>query len=172
MKRFFAVAKGWENKGINLPTRQTKYSAGYDIEAAEDIEIPSIWSFLFDMNIVFDVKKQVEKLFKPIIVHTGVKVSMYEDEVFVVHVRSSMGIKHHLKLANGTGIIDSDYYNNPNNDGEIMIALHNYGLTTKRIAKGERIAQGVFMKYYTVSDEQNLKERLGGIGSTGNLALA
>ena len=40
-KRGFEIAKGWEDKGINLPIRKTKYSAGYDMEAAEDVVIPS-----------------------------------------------------------------------------------------------------------------------------------
>ena len=34
--RGFEIAKGFEDENINLPVRKTKYSAGYDIEAAED----------------------------------------------------------------------------------------------------------------------------------------
>ena len=40
-KRGFEIAKGFENSNINLPVRKTKYSAGYDIEAAEDTVIQS-----------------------------------------------------------------------------------------------------------------------------------
>ena len=39
--RGFEIAKGFEDKKINLPIRKTKGAAGYDIEAAEDTVIPS-----------------------------------------------------------------------------------------------------------------------------------
>lgn len=42
-KRGFEVISAYEGKGINVPKRSTKHSAGYDFEAAEDIVLPSIW---------------------------------------------------------------------------------------------------------------------------------
>ena len=40
-KRGFEIAKGFENEGINIPERKTKFSAGYDIESAQDCIIPA-----------------------------------------------------------------------------------------------------------------------------------
>ncbi|MDC7243177.1 MAG: hypothetical protein PQJ44_04400, partial [Sphaerochaetaceae bacterium] len=66
------------------------------------------------------------------------------------------------------GIIDSDYYNNPDNEGEIMLILYNFGKEPVAINKGERIAQGIFMKYFTVDENETTIKRLGGFGSTGS----
>ena len=72
-------------------------------------------------------------------------------------------------LCNGTGVIDSTYYNNPDNEGDIICAIYNYGTQTQVIEKGERMAQGVFLKYLTCKDDTVLnKTRTGGIGSSGN----
>ena len=102
------------------------------------------------------------------LVATGIKAFMNYDEYLALHVRSSLGIKKHLMLANSTGIIDSDYYNNDDNEGHIMIGLFNFGQDSVTIEKGQRIAQGIFAKYLkaTEDDAQGLRE--GGIGSTGN----
>ena len=99
---------------------------------------------------------------------TDVKAYMLPDEVLMLFVRSSIGIKKGLSLANGTGIIDASYYNNPNNDGNIGIALHNYSKKPVAIKEGERIAQGIFMKYLVTDRDNTLnEERSGGIGSSG-----
>ena len=58
-----------------------------------------------------------------------------------------------------------DYYNNDDNEGHIMIALYNNTDEEVTIQDGERVAQGVFLRYYT-SGEQIETERKGGIGST------
>ena len=70
-------------------------------------------------------------------------------------------------LANSTGIVDSDYYNNPDNEGHIMIAYYNTGDTPYTVEKGDRIGQGIFMKYLTVDEDTASGMRTGGIGSTG-----
>ena len=93
---------------------------------------------------------------------------MEQDEVLLLFVRSSIGIKRHLALANGTGVIDSSYYNNEGNEGNIICALYNYGNETQCIKQGERIMQGVFVKYLTVeNDIVTGSQRKGGIGSSG-----
>ena len=107
-KRGFEVAKGFENQGINMPVRKTKFSAGYDIEAAEDCIIP-----------VFETGQ------KPTLVKTGLKVYMEDDEVFMLYNRSSNPGKKGLILANSVGVIDKDYYGNPDNDGHVMFAFYN-----------------------------------------------
>lgn len=148
--RGFEVAKGFEEKGINLPIRKTKYSAGYDIEAAEDIIIPS---FKKGMN--------------PTLVKTGLKAYMADDEVLLIYNRSSNPKKKGLIMANSVGVIDKDYYGNPDNDGHIMFAFYNIKEEDIEIKKGEAIGQGLFQKYLITDDDNANGERIGGFGSTG-----
>ncbi len=93
---------------------------------------------------------------------------MEKDEVLLVFPRSSLGKKKGLILTNSVAVIDADYYSNPNNDGHIMINLFNFSNTDQTIEKGERFAQGIFIKYLTTDDDQTTKTREGGFGSTGN----
>ena len=98
---------------------------------------------------------------------TGLKAFMHYDEYLAIHVRSSMAIKRGLILVNSTGIIDSDYYNNEDNEGHIMIAMYNMTDEPVALLKGERIAQGIFCKYLLTHDDDACGIRTGGIGSTG-----
>lgn len=147
--RGFEVAKGFEDKGINLPIRKTKYSAGYDIEAAEDVVIPSF-----------------KKGINPTLIKTGIKAYMQDDEVLYLYNRSSNPKKKGLILANSVGVIDKDYYGNPDNDGHIMFAFYNIKEEDIQIKKGEAIGQAVFQKYLITDDDKADGERIGGFGST------
>ena len=147
--RGFEVAKGFENEGINLPKRKTKYSAGYDIEAAEDVVIPS---FKKGMN--------------PTLVKTGIKAYMQDDEALMLYNRSSNPKKKGLILANSVGVVDKDYYENPDNDGHIMFAFYNIKDEDTIVKKGDAIGQGIFQKYFVTDDDVAEGERLGGFGST------
>lgn len=147
--RGFEIAKGFEDKQINLPIRKTKYSAGYDIEAAEDVTIPS---FKKGMN--------------PTLVKTGLKAYMQDDEVMLLYNRSSNPKKKGLILANSVGVIDKDYYGNPDNDGHIMFAFYNIKEEDITIKKGEAIGQAIFQKYMIVDEDKAQGERVGGFGST------
>ena len=147
--RGFEVAKGFEDKGINLPIRKTKYSAGYDVEAAEDTIIPAFKPGM-----------------KPTLVKTGVKSYMQENEYLMLANRSSNPGKKGLILANSVGIVDKDYYGNPDNDGHIMFAFYNIKDEDCIIKKGEAIGQGIFQKYLITDDDIAEGERLGGFGST------
>ena len=80
---------------------------------------------------------------------------------------SPIGIKHHVTLANGTGIIDADYFSNPDNDGNIGICLQNNSDEIVSFKKGERIMQGVFVKYAVCDSDDTNEVRKGGFGSTG-----
>lgn len=132
---------------IILPQRGTKNSAGYDICTPIDIEIDPRGS----SDIIF----------------TDIKAYMQEDEVLFTHVRSSIGMKKGLVLANTTGVIDSDYYSNPDNDGNIGFKLRNLTDEKVVIKKGERVIQGIFSKYLiTDDDEPKSSQRIGGVGST------
>ena len=92
---------------------------------------------------------------------------MNDDEVFNLYIRSSLGYKYNITLANSVGVIDSDFYNNIDNEGHFKVKLINHGNTEVKINIGDRIAQGIFMKYLIVDDEEEIEnERTGGIGST------
>lgn len=88
-------------------------------------------------------------------------------EYLAIHIRSGISIRNSLLLINGTGIIDSDYYNNEDNEGHIIIAVYNAGAEPFVIHKGERIAQGIFSHYLLVAEDEATGVRTGGIGSTG-----
>lgn len=148
--RGFEIAKGYENKGINLPKRSTAHSAGYDIEAAEDIIIPK-----FVPGI------------KPTLIPTGLKAYCKDDECFLLLNRSS-GPKKGFILANSVGLIDSDYYGNPSNDGHFYFAYFNCSDRDIEVKKGDVIGQVVFQKYLTVDDDKAEGTRTGGFGSTDN----
>lgn len=174
--RGFEVVKKYQDQNINLPRRQTLASAGYDLEAAEDIVIPSIWRLNFvrifrlirNGHQLFDRDYEIaEQILKPILVPTGLKAYMPEDEVLILANRSSNTFKRNLSVPNGIGVIDADYYNNPNNEGEIFAQVLNYGVRPLHIKKGDRIAQGIFMKYLKTDDDNPIeRQRLSGFGST------
>lgn len=146
MNRGFKIIKGYEDKNINLPKRATKHSAGYDFEAAEDTVI--------------------KKGKTPTLVKTGIKAYMKEGEVLYLYNRSSNPKKKGIVLANSVGVIDKDYFENEDNDGHIMFSFFNIKDEDILIKKGERIGQGVFMKF-EIADEDDAKgERSGGFGST------
>ena len=87
-------------------------------------------------------------------------------EVMLLFIRSSLGIKQGLTLSNSCGVIDADYYNNPDNDGHFILNIINTGNSVQRIPARSRVAQAVFVKYLTVDDDNATGERIGGIGST------
>lgn len=92
---------------------------------------------------------------------------MNEDEVLYLYSRSSMGYKYDVSLSNSVGVIDSDFYNNKDNEGHFRVKLINHGDKDFEVKVGDRIAQGVFMKYLVVDEEEEIiNEREGGLGST------
>lgn len=144
--RGFQIVSAFADKGIHLPARKTARSAGYDIEAAETVVLAP---------------------HAVTVVPTGLKAYMEGDEYLAIHIRSGISIKKGLMLVNSVGIIDSDYYDNPHNEGHIMIAYYNTNDVPLTLEKGERIGQGIFTKYLATSDDAATGERLGGFGSTG-----
>lgn len=130
-----------------LPIRADDGSAGYDFYSPISVEIEAgekatIW--------------------------TDVKSYMAKDEVLKIYPRSSMGIKFSVSLANTTGIIDSSYYENPDNDGNIGICIINNSTQTYSVSAGDRIGQGIFQKYLIADNDDVLSEtRSSGIGHSG-----
>lgn len=145
--RKFEVAKGFEDRGVVLPQRKTAKSAGYDIIALTDE----------DVYVHPGMSVNLE---------TGVKACMEDDEVMLLFIRSSLGIKQGLTLSNSCAVIDADYYNNPDNDGHFILSIINTSNAVQLIPARSRVAQAVFVKYLTVDDDNATGERIGGIGST------
>ena len=131
---------------FKLPNRSTKNSAGYDFFS------------LFDFSL-----KPGEIMKIP----TGIKVNMENNDVLFLVVRSSMGFKYNVRMCNQVGVIDSDYYNNSDNEGHIWIKLKNEGDKYFIVKNGDAICQGIFLNYLTVTNERDVKKiRNGGLGST------
>jgi dUTP pyrophosphatase len=144
--RGFEIVEAYKNIDITLPERKTALSAGYDLMAAENVTLlPNAVS----------------------LIPTGLKAYMQAHEYLGIHIRSGLAFKHSLSLINGQGIIDADYYNNPDNEGHIMIAVYNHGSASLAINKGERVAQGIFYNYLKTDTDAATASRTGGMGSTG-----
>lgn len=148
MRRFEKVKDEfckYDNTDITLPKRATKFSAGYDFYSPTDA-------------IINPGESQL--------IWTNVKAQFNANEVLLLFVRSGMG-KSHIMIANGTGVIESDYYSNPSNDGNLGFRLINLGKEPYVIKTGDRIGQGVFTTFLTVDDETEITAtRMGGFGST------
>lgn len=157
MSRGFEICKGYEDKGINLPKRQTQHSVGYDIEAAEDTLIPSIFKSANNKEGLIN---------KPTLIKTGLKAYFEEDEVMYLFNRSSGPAKKGLVISNSVGVFECDYYSNPTNDGEILVNVYNFCNEDIVIKKGERIAQAVFQKFLIIDNDHATGIRAGGFGST------
>ena len=147
--RGFEIAKGFEDKNINLPERKTKYSAAYDLEAAEDTVIPA-----FKMGM------------KPTLIKTGLKAYMMPDEVLIIVPRSSGPKKQGILFPHSLGVIDKDYYGNEDNDGHIFVQCINIKDEDVIIKKGEAVAQAIFQKYLMIDGDNAEGIRKGGFGST------
>lgn len=160
-KRGFEIVSEFKKKDINLPVRKTNASAGYDFEAAESLIVPSIWKVLAEKVFIGEATG-----LKATLIPTGIKSYMLDDEYLQLSIRSGTALKTGLILANGVGIVDSDYYNNPDNEGHIMFPVHNLGFKDKLIKKGERIGQGLFLNYLKADDDMSDGVRAGGFGST------
>lgn len=160
--RGFEIVTKYKDENLALPKRATKGSAGYDLTAAADMVIPSVFKAM---------KEKDGKGTNPMgssLIPTGVKAYMPENEYLLLANRSSNPMKRQLAVPNGIGVIDSDYYGNEGNEGEIFVQVINYGLEDVTIAKGERIAQGIFSKYEIADEEeQTFDTRIGGFGSSG-----
>ena len=131
---------------FDLPKRSTANSAGYDfINPQRAVILPG------------EIKY----------VKTGVKAYMESGEMLMLCNRSSNPKKKGLVLVNGVGIVDADYADNEDNEGEIAFAFMN--ITDKEVIlePGDKLGQGIFVKYGITDDDTAEGERTGGVGSTG-----
>jgi dUTP pyrophosphatase len=146
----FEKVKRLENEEIKLPERSTVNSAGYDFFAIENIVIPA---------------KTTVRVF------TRLKCKLLPDMFLLLANRSSNPAKKSLVLMNGIGIIDADYYGNPDNDGEMAFDFHNISTVDTIIKKGDKLGQGVIVKFIKTDDDyiaNPTATRVGGFGSTGD----
>ncbi|AWN19668.1 dUTP diphosphatase [Streptococcus sobrinus] len=143
--RGFELVSSYDNQDL-LPKRETAHAAGYDLKVAETTQIEP---------------GQI------VLVPTGVKAYMQPGEVLYLYDRSSNPRKKGLVLINSVGVIDGDYYGNPNNEGHIFAQMQN--ITNKKVSLevGDRIVQAVFAPYLVADDDQATGTRTGGFGSTG-----
>ena len=134
------------DKEIKLPKRATSKSAGYDMYSPIRVVVPPHQSIL---------------------VASDVRAYMQDDEDLVIIARSGLGLKG-IVLRNGTGLIDSDYYQNETTGGNIGISIWNTSDHPFVIEEGDRLCQATFYKYLTADDDEPLSEvRVGGFGSSG-----
>lgn len=142
------VEEAWSD--IKLPERKTKYSAGYDICTP------------IDFHILPHGK---------VVVPTGIKAYFSPDEMeswhLELYIRSSVGIRQSVVMSNQTGVIDSDYYGNEDNEGDMLIALTNLSDHVAKFRAGERILQGIFAIHGLTTDDHAEGIRTGGVGSSG-----
>jgi dUTP pyrophosphatase len=122
-----------------MPRRGTKNSAGYDIHALR--------------NVVIRPGQRV-------LVETGVATYLQPDEY--LQLKSRSGMAYRLEVDTKAGTIDADFFPEP-----FKVLLYNSSERAVFIQKGERIAQGVFMKYLLADDDDAQAARNGGFGSTG-----
>lgn len=174
MAKFEKVSR-WADSDINMPVRKTTHSAGYDFEAVEDIIIEPyqhlseiiINSSKYEpktLNEIANITKLNKA--KPSLVSTGMKCKLADNEYLELSIRSSSPLKYWLILANGVGIVDADYYNNSDNEGEIFFQIINLSPFPIIIQKGEIIGQGIIKEYKLTEDDCATGLREGGFGST------
>lgn len=154
MNRKFEYVSRIENKDFSLPKRSTKNSAGYDFFNPERVEIPP---YKIGDN--------------PVMVKTGVKAYMMDDEVLLLYNRSSNPKKKKLVIPNSVGVIDSDYYNNEDNEGEMAFTFYNLSEEIVVLEKGDKLGQGLFQKYLLTEDDSADGVRNGGFGSTDEIEI-
>ena len=150
MRKFEYVKRVSSNIGIPgvlvpLPTRSTECSAGYDIYSPD--------------SFILKPGDGIELL-------TGFKIYLEKRDVFITVPRSSYGRKG-IIFTTTLGIIDADYVDNPENEGEVHLFLKNWGNEDIKVNRGDRISQGLIMRYKVTDDDAVKTKRTGGVGSTG-----
>lgn len=123
-------------KSYKLPSRSSSKTAGYDFYLIEDV--------------ILNPGEIVK-------IPSGIKAYFEEDEVLLLIVRSSTGFKYNIRLVNQVGVTDSDYYNNSSNEGHLFFKLQNEGNETYTFKAGDKLVQGVFMKYLITDSDNNLE---------------
>ena len=122
-----------EGAYCKLPERSTAKSAGYDFFVPEDT---------------------VCKAHQITLVKTGIKAYFPEDEALLLFNRSSNPKKKGLIIPNGVGVVDADYVDNPDNEGEMGGLFYNITDEDVVLKAGEKMMQGIFVKYGITDDDK------------------
>lgn len=171
---FETVSRFVADEEMLMPRRGTAASAGYDFVVAEDIVIPPYVSLMSEINapecqpVTLAEMAALTKRTgaKPTLVSTGIKCHLPTNMYLELSVRSSTPLKHWLIMANSIGIIDADYCNNPDNEGEIFFQMINLSPFPIQLKKGDKIGQGIIKPYEKVRNDNAEGSRQGGFGST------
>ncbi len=186
MNIYFEKVSRFADVDLPMPKRGTAASAGYDFVVAEDIVIPPVefqldkirnkgfessrhedyYGFLnpYTLDDIAKITKELKA--KPTLVSTGMKCHLEPDTYLELSARSSTPLKYWLIIANGVGIIDADYCDNPDNEGEIFFQLINLSPFAIQLKRGDKIGQGILKKFGVTDDDDAIGERKGGFGST------
>lgn len=179
--KFEFISQYVADKSMSLPVRKTAEAAGYDFFVAEDTIIPPLEQHSnniftkvlentdgyinpFTLDEMTALTKEIKA--KPTLVPTGIKCRLDPGTYLELSVRSSCPLKYWLIMGNSVGIIDGDYYNNPDNEGHIFFQIINLSPVPILLKKGDAIGQGIIKRYYKTEDDNTTAERLGGFGST------
>lgn len=175
---YFEPVTKYLTANLPVPVRKTEASAGYDFAIAEDRVIFPYENYMELLKARYHPTAPVtleemaamtkECMAKPALVSTGMKCHMPKGYYLELSVRSSTPLKDWIILANGVGIIDADYYNNPDNEGEIFFQLINLSPFPIALRKGDIIGQGILKPYLTTFNDEACQCRTGGFGSTSN----
>ena len=176
MAHFEKVSR-FKDLSIALPQRGTTEAAGYDLFVAEETIIPPYKELLHNMEIsgneygtiyTLEQMKQLTKTTgcKPTLVSIGMKCQLEPHTYLKIVPRSSTPLKYWLVIVNGEGIIDADYFNNPQNEGEIFLQLINLSPFPIKLQVGDCIAQGIICNYGLTINDKPTAIREGGFGST------
>lgn len=177
----FELISQYQDHPELLPQRSTISSAGYDFFVADNIILrpyETAMDILYkeyvdtfkptNRSITLEEMAALTKSSKakPTLVPTGIKCQLENNQYLKLVVRSSTPLKHWIILANAEGIIDADYYNNPDNEGHIFFQVINLSPIFIKLKPGDRIGQGIICNYNVVDDDNAVAQRLGGLGST------
>lgn len=186
MGAHFEKVKRFKDVELDTPKRNTAASAGYDFVVAEDVVVPPLdfltnklrdkvfednsskdyYGFIDPFTLVDIAKLTKETKAKPTLVSTGMKCHLDPGTYLELSVRSSTPLKYWLICANSVGIIDADYYNNPDNEGEIFFQVINLSPFAIQLKRGDKIGQGIIKPFLTTDNDNAIGERTGGFGST------
>lgn len=176
MAKFELVSK-YAGCNFLLPKRATANSAGYDLRAAESVIIEP---YEQKLNKMYEASggdlspRSLEEIAaltkktcaKPTLVSTGLKCKLDPGYYLKLVSRSSMPLKTWLVVANGEGVIDADYFDNIDNEGEIFFQFINLSAFPISIHPGEKIGQAIIVPYGITEDDNAAGKRTGGFGST------
>ena len=169
----FEFIEKYAAAGLALPERKTSGAAGYDFMVAEDTVIPRQTKQHYDLWQAYGQGELRQPLSlqevaaltkytkaKPTLVPTGVKCQLDDGYYLELSVRSSCPLKYWLILANSVGIIDADYYNNPDNEGEIFFQIINLAPFAIQLKRGDAIGPHVYTLYFRLGSNYRFGSKL------------